>query len=243
MFDNAKELRKSYAKENRSKQLDATLINDLHRYGTKIAHEFSRKMEQTEAILQSSKIAMNLPSQIPISSREQLSSSSRPNENIFNKFVKSITTPFINTKRMPFSKQKKNSVEVTYESNQKGYATNLDDIYSDLGQQLEMTKTFVSGFVSGGIAVAPIVAFQDIILKLSLSSQAIEKFYLDTSICSIECAVFSLILRLCVREDKKHDDLFKNFIVLVSAFISSSSQLSGDTIVSILFDGITIVVL
>lgn len=146
-------------------------------------------------------------------------------ENYMNKFMTNMQRSFIDEKQIPFmdvKKKKQTPIQKLIQNKQMEQS-------NDLGQGVDKAKTFFTGLISGGIAVAPIVAFQDIILKFSLSQDVIDKFYLDTSMSSFECALFSLIMRFCVREGQQNNDVLKNGIVASAALLRTSSQISGDS--------------
>ena len=104
----------------------------------------------------------------------------------------------------------------------------INDSLNDIRERIENTKTFVTGFMSGGVAVAPVVALQDIVMKFSLSSDAINEFYLDTAFCSFQCALFAMLLRFCIQNDEKDNDFLTNGIVASSALLRTMIMTSND---------------
>jgi hypothetical protein len=233
---NIKSLREQYLKEYKAKQQYAT-FDVLGSTTSQFADSIARKMEEGETILKRAKTVMS-----PSSSSKNVQQEEKPiltqkyeeyimnasttntqtnEENYMNKFMTNMQRSFIDGKQIPFMNAKKQTP--IQKLLQKKHQSN------GLGQDVDKAKTFLTGLISGGIAVAPVVAFQDIILKFSLSQDVIDKFYLDTSLSSFECALFSLIMRFCVREGQQDNDVLKNGIVASAALLRTSSQISGDT--------------
>ena len=104
----------------------------------------------------------------------------------------------------------------------------INDSLNEISERIENTKTFVTGFVSGGVAVAPIVALQDIVMKFSLSSDAINAFYFDAAFCSFQCALFAMLLRFSIQNDQKDNDFLTNGIVASSALLRTMIMTSND---------------
>jgi hypothetical protein len=151
----------------------------------------------------------------------------QPIETFFNRVIKDVEEQA--TTLGPLLKHRtETQVKSMIDNNE--YIANIKGAYNDLINRVENTKTFMTGFAAGGIAISPIIAFQDILLKSSLSDEVMNKFYFDTSVCSLECAIFALILRYCVREDQKDNKLWTDSVVAAVVLLRTTSLMTGDSL-------------
>jgi hypothetical protein len=137
---------------------------------------------------------------------------------------------------------KKTPIQIIREKeHQQNIQATLQSPKMEVMENIEKSKVFLSGIISGGIAAAPIVALQDIILPFSLSPYSFDKFQMDTTLSSLECGLFAMILRLFLREDDRggENDLFKNGIVFASALMRTTSLVTDDYLSS--WDSVSVV--
>ena len=86
-------------------------------------------------------------------------------------------------------------------------------------QRIESLKTLVVGALAGGIALTPFSALHDIFLDGDYVRNGVAQWEFDTDMGSIECGLFAIVYRYCVRKKKKKFLYCLLFIVYCLLFI------------------------
>jgi hypothetical protein len=76
-----------------------------------------------------------------------------------------------------------------------------DDDKFSFGQRIESAKTGIVGLLAGGIALAPVSLLHDGLLGGDAVQNGLAQWEFDTDMGSLECALFAIVYRYCIRQD------------------------------------------
>lgn len=84
-------------------------------------------------------------------------------------------------------------------------------------QRIESIKAGVVGLIAGGLALAPIAAFHDILFPGDSIANGVAQWEFDTDTGSITTALFAIVYRYCVRDGEEKNEMLQ--MGVVGAFV------------------------
>mmetsp|Transcript_6098 Transcript_6098/g.7087 ORF Transcript_6098/g.7087 Transcript_6098/m.7087 type:complete len:226 (-) Transcript_6098:119-796(-) len=102
------------------------------------------------------------------------------------------------------------------------YRENSDKF--SFAQRVESIKTGVVGLFAGGIALTPVAAIHDIVFPGDSIPGGAAQWEFDTDMGSIQCALFAIVYRYCVREGEDTNEMLGMGVIGAFAVVRTLSR-------------------